>query len=108
VLGAALLVLAGVGALVLYTPASATLDPTVEGGPAECPFDSVQGARLLVDHATRLYAFWQPCEAASRVRIGAVLGGYALVAGATGTWMLRGSRRRPATATPAARERVGH
>ena len=109
VLGAALLVLAGVGALVLYTPAAATVDPTVEGGPAECPFDSVQGARLLVDHTSRIYTFWQPCETASRVRIGAVVGGYALLAGATGTWLLRGSRR-ARTAVPRAgtrAERVG-
>ena len=109
VLGAALLVLAGVGALVLYTPAAATLDPTIEGGPAECPFDSVQGARLLVDHASRVYTFWRPCETASRVRIGAVVGGYALLAGATGTWMLSGTRRtRGADPAPPVRaERVG-
>jgi hypothetical protein len=93
-LGLAVLVLGAVAALTLYGPASATLDRAVEGGAAECPFDKVTGSRMNIDHATRQYAFWQPCETASRIWTATVLGGYALVGGAAGVWMLRGSAHR--------------
>ena len=93
VVGALLVVLGLLGALWLWTPASARIDPEHTEGAAECPFDSVQGARLLVDRSTRLYTFWQPCETASRVRIGVVLGGTAVFVVAGAAWQLRSRRR---------------
>lgn len=105
VLGLAVLILGAFAALTLYGPASATLDAAVEGGPAECPFDKVTGSRMNIDHSTRQYAFWQPCETASRVWTATVLGGYALVAGAAGVWMLSsGASRRGELEVPATRD----
>ncbi|GAB2594209.1 hypothetical protein GCM10009593_38660 [Microlunatus antarcticus] len=90
-------VLSIVSVVVFLVPALFLFVPTswheADGAVLECPLSGAAGSVMPGDHDSELYRFWEPCVAASRVRVGVSTGAYAVAAGAIGLIVLRAPKR---------------
>lgn len=100
-------VLSVVSVVAFVVPALFLFVPTswheADGAVLECPLSGAAGSVMPGDHDSELYRFWEPCVAASRLRVGVSTGAYAVAAGVIGLIVLRAPRRDRAASEPSFR-----